>query len=135
MILGLNLNEQALLNSLNGPSTVFVSVTDLRISAKMVASGSSTEVTSVNSGHTGHKETEPRDGESRPTNPVSTEKISEKPAALANVEGHDDILATKEIDGIKPESHEDDTEYPAAWRLGLITIALCLSVFCMALVS
>jgi hypothetical protein len=30
---------------------------------------------------------------------------------------------------------EEDVEYPAAWRLGLITIALCLSVFCMALVG
>lgn len=99
----------------------------------MVASGSSTEVTSVNSGHTGHKETEPRDVESRSTNPETTEKVSEKPTALANVEGND-ILATKEVDG-KPEVHDEDTEYPAAWRLGLITIALCLSVFCMALVS
>jgi hypothetical protein len=30
---------------------------------------------------------------------------------------------------------EDDFEYPAKWRLTAITIALCLSVFCMALVS
>lgn len=29
---------------------------------------------------------------------------------------------------------EDNTVYPAGWKLGLITIALCLSVFCMALV-
>lgn len=29
---------------------------------------------------------------------------------------------------------EDESEYPAAWKLGLITIALCLSVFCLALV-
>ena len=28
---------------------------------------------------------------------------------------------------------EDGVEYPKAWRLGVITIALCLSVFCMAL--
>lgn len=27
------------------------------------------------------------------------------------------------------------TEYPAKWRLFLISVALCLSVFCMALVS
>jgi hypothetical protein len=33
------------------------------------------------------------------------------------------------------EAAEDDDEYPAKWRLALITIALCLSVFCMALVS
>lgn len=30
---------------------------------------------------------------------------------------------------------EDDFEYPTKWKLGAITIALCLSVFCMALVS
>jgi hypothetical protein len=29
---------------------------------------------------------------------------------------------------------EDDFEYPTKWRLTAITIALCLSVFCMALV-
>lgn len=108
----------------------------------MVASGSSTEVTSVNSGRTGHKETEPRDAESTSTNAVATEQVSEKPAALANVEGDgDDVTATKEggdaasTTDTKTESQEDDTEYPAAWRLGLITIALCLSVFCMALVG
>lgn len=27
-----------------------------------------------------------------------------------------------------------ETVYPAKWRLGLISIALCLAVFCMALV-
>ena len=29
---------------------------------------------------------------------------------------------------------DDDYEYPKAWKLAAITIALCLSVFCMALV-
>jgi len=33
-------------------------------------------------------------------------------------------------------SEEDvDFDYPKGWKLGAITIALCLSVFCMALVS
>ena len=32
------------------------------------------------------------------------------------------------------EKEEEEIEYPAKWRLALITIALCLSVFCMALV-
>ncbi|KAK3044384.1 MFS sugar transporter [Coniosporium uncinatum] len=31
------------------------------------------------------------------------------------------------------EDGTDDVEYPAGWKLALITIALCLSVFCMAL--
>ena len=30
---------------------------------------------------------------------------------------------------------EDDFEYPTKWKLAVITVALCLSVFCMALVS
>lgn len=32
------------------------------------------------------------------------------------------------------EKKEDNTEYPSGWRLLLITIALCLCVFCTALV-
>jgi hypothetical protein len=32
-------------------------------------------------------------------------------------------------------TEEEQTEYPSSWKLGFITIALCLSVFCMALVS
>lgn len=32
------------------------------------------------------------------------------------------------------EEEEEQIEYPAKWRLALITTALCLSVFCMALV-
>lgn len=28
---------------------------------------------------------------------------------------------------------EDETEYPSSWKLAIITLALCLSVFCMAL--
>lgn len=35
----------------------------------------------------------------------------------------------------KETVEEDNEEYPKKWRLALITIALCLSVFCMALVS
>jgi len=33
------------------------------------------------------------------------------------------------------EVEEDDFEYPTKWKLTAITVALCLSVFCMALVS
>lgn len=32
------------------------------------------------------------------------------------------------------ETTEDEEEYPSAWRLTLISIALCLCVFCVALV-
>ncbi|KKK23522.1 hypothetical protein P175DRAFT_0499634 [Aspergillus ochraceoroseus IBT 24754] len=43
-------------------------------------------------------------------------------------------LEEKDVTEATPEEIEDEeTEYPAKWRLALITIALCLSVFCMAL--
>jgi hypothetical protein len=42
---------------------------------------------------------------------------------------HDDVARIE--DG---SEEEDDAEYPKSWKLALITIALCLSVFCMALV-
>ncbi|KAK9445110.1 MFS transporter [Metarhizium brunneum] len=100
----------------------------------MVSSKSSTDVTSVYSGRTGNKESEP----GYPTNNVPSEQV-EKQTALANV-GEDGVAATKEAadagstSEAKPgEAQEDESEYPASWRLGLITIALCLSVFCMAL--
>ena len=32
------------------------------------------------------------------------------------------------------EDDDDNFEYPTKWKLTIITIALCLSVFCMALV-
>jgi hypothetical protein len=32
------------------------------------------------------------------------------------------------------DEDEDEEDYPKAWRLTVITVALCLSVFCMALV-
>lgn len=41
----------------------------------------------------------------------------------------------KNEDDKPSEEPTDDTEYPSAWRLVLITIALCLCVFCVALVS
>lgn len=44
--------------------------------------------------------------------------------------------AEKKLEAIEKEQeeeNEDDIEYPKAMKLTLITIALCLSVFCMAL--
>jgi MFS family permease len=34
---------------------------------------------------------------------------------------------------VATDEEENEDEYPKSWKLGLITIALCLSVFCMAL--
>ena len=39
----------------------------------------------------------------------------------------------KEGDSADNDDEEDDRVYPQGWKLGLITVALCLSVFCMAL--
>ena len=42
--------------------------------------------------------------------------------------------AEKRIDGIQKDAEEnDEVDYPKSMKLVLITIALCLSVFCMAL--
>ena len=45
--------------------------------------------------------------------------------------------AEKKIEGIEKEADEedDDIEYPKAMKLTLITIALCLSVFCMGMLE
>lgn len=37
-------------------------------------------------------------------------------------------------EGAEEEDPDANHEYPTAWKLTIITIALCLSVFCMALV-
>ncbi|ORY16260.1 major facilitator superfamily domain-containing protein [Clohesyomyces aquaticus] len=47
-----------------------------------------------------------------------------------------EALSTEKAPDHTPEgstSEEEDFEYPKAWKLTVITIALCLSVFCMAL--
>jgi hypothetical protein len=49
--------------------------------------------------------------------PDEMEKVGEKPA-----ESKDDASSASE-----------EVEYPTAWKLAFITIALCLAVFCMAL--
>ncbi|TWU71389.1 hypothetical protein ED733_002254 [Metarhizium rileyi] len=107
----------------------------------MAASGSSTEATSVYSGRTGHKESELADTAttSSANHAVLSEKVSgrmsEKPSALASLGEDGAVAAAKGGDDVdsEPDVQEAEAEYPARWRLGLITIALCLSVFCMAL--
>src|SRR3954469_8917101 len=44
------------------------------------------------------------------------------------------IAESEEIVKEKTSAEDDDYEYPKSWKLALITTALCLSVFCMALV-
>lgn len=65
------------------------------------------------------------------------------PASTAAVDAAAPITGTGEkssrpssVASPTPENNdEDDFEYPTKWKLGAITVALCLSVFCMALVS
>ncbi|PON20618.1 major facilitator superfamily transporter [Trichoderma gamsii] len=106
----------------------------------MATPRSSTELTSVNSGRTGlETKSEHRDAKSRSMEKTATpDDIYENSAAVTDVEGKDADIKERtdvvETTGVKPKSQDDDdTEYPSSWRLGLISIALCLSVFCMAL--
>ena len=74
---------------------------------------------------------------------VQGDAVSDKSATLAGVERDERQLDTQPetekqtgdaVDGVVASDQQEEPEYPASWRLGLITIALCLSVFCMALV-
>jgi hypothetical protein len=55
----------------------------------------------------------------------STQEKNETPVAAQVVEEEKEDAAAE----------EPEPEYPTSWKLAMITIALCLSVFCMALVS
>jgi hypothetical protein len=59
--------------------------------------------------------------------------VSEKATEVATGIIRDGEKSSKRKSTASAEE-EDDFEYPAKWRLTAITIALCLSVFCMALV-
>ncbi|KAF2090639.1 MFS general substrate transporter [Saccharata proteae CBS 121410] len=74
------------------------------------------------------KETEPADNLNMATSDSHSQHNGEKeatvggPAELTNLE--------QALDQTNPQ---EEDEYPKSWRLGLVTVALCLSVFCMAL--
>jgi hypothetical protein len=63
---------------------------------------------------------------------------SEAPSVLDTTPGPksslDKELATNKVSPENSGDDDDDFEYPTKWRLTAITLALCLSVFCMALV-
>ncbi|KAJ5305715.1 hypothetical protein PENANT_c041G09073 [Penicillium antarcticum] len=66
--------------------------------------------------------------DSIPNEEVPTEKT---PKDDVTKEDSDKEVATEEKDAA--ETPNDEEEYPSAWRLALITIGLCLCVFCLAL--
>jgi hypothetical protein len=55
-----------------------------------------------------------------------TQQLQEKPEGAVVENGDDDVISS---------SSEEETEYPTASALALITVALCLAVFLVALVS
>lgn len=59
------------------------------------------------------------------------------PSAAASVHDAEKQPEVNEKRNSKASNSEDDDdfEYPTSWKLAIITLALCLSVFCMALVS
>lgn len=68
------------------------------------------------------------------SDPKSTEAVDATPRPEDGANAIES--AEKKLDAIEKEEeeeNEDDIEYPKAMKLTLITIALCLSVFCMAL--
>lgn len=74
-----------------------------------------------------------------PSTAPSMREPSAEPSALeekeAKVQPDDKAAEQKSTASASDDDDDDDDfEYPKAWRLAVITLALCLSVFCMALV-
>ncbi|KAH7132101.1 major facilitator superfamily domain-containing protein [Dendryphion nanum] len=76
-------------------------------------------------------------GSNIPSNAASMRENSVEPQGLDEKKNAAEITAERNSDrGSTAEAvaeEDDDFEYPKAWKLAAITIALCLSVFCMAL--
>lgn len=69
-----------------------------------------------------------------PSSTSVREPSAEPQTAEANEE-LDEKTPKEAVEGsISDEEAEDNFEYPKSWKLAIITIALALSVFCMALV-
>jgi hypothetical protein len=71
---------------------------------------------------------EKKDGSVLPSEAASVLDTTAEPKSSLDKEQAKEKV-TPEADG-----DDDDFEYPTKWRLAAITVALCLSVFCMALV-
>jgi hypothetical protein len=76
----------------------------------------------------GKRVSTPSDNNDAPVEPTTEHTQSEKQHGVEEEAGD---VAEKRAGN----EEEDESQYPAKWRLALITIALCLSVFCRALVS
>ncbi|KAM3507043.1 hypothetical protein MY11210_007310 [Beauveria gryllotalpidicola] len=96
------------------------------------AEDSATEVGSIGSRHKATLDSTPAS--------ASLHNVSEKqqPTAAATetteqISVDDEKAAANDVSPASADDEDDGVEYPVAWKLGLITIALCLSVFCVAL--
>ncbi|KAF2112411.1 MFS transporter [Lophiotrema nucula] len=65
--------------------------------------------------------------------PVESVMPSAEPESQTATTAPGDEKAVERSSQHSASDEEDDFEYPKAWKLTIITIALCLSVFCMAL--
>jgi hypothetical protein len=100
----------------------------------MVAFDGSTEVSSVDSAIDNEK----RAPDSAMENKVAMDERSrEETTTTEKIEGTTEAVvesSSSQSQQDQEQGNGEEEEYPASWRLALITIALCLSVFCMALV-
>jgi hypothetical protein len=70
------------------------------------------------------------------TTPSARRTSAEIPATapMENEKNMGEETVARADQGSASGDDDDDFEYPTAWKLAAITTALCLSVFCMALV-
>ena len=74
--------------------------------------------------------------EEKDTEPVVTEALSESSADPADpAEKMEELTAVEEAKALDKPEVDPEIEYPHGLKLVIITIALCLSVFLVALVS
>jgi MFS family permease len=78
------------------------------------------------------KEQAPLQAQNDETNRSETPSLTEKPLDAAREGSSADVEGEKTLESSE-HSDSEEPEYPSSWKLGLITTALCLSVFCMAL--
>ena len=68
---------------------------------------------------------------------IATENAAET-SEIHSIQEKNNIPVAAQVEEKEKEDaaeEEAEPEYPTSWKLAMITIALCLSVFCMALVS
>jgi hypothetical protein len=77
-----------------------------------------------------------RNGSPTPVQTEESHEDSKEVAPKAASKAASDKQSTKEekTEDVDADTPADEEDYPKSWRLALITVALCLCVFCVALV-